>query len=411
MTNMQIARNWQVLKNLRVTHISHRFFPELGGLEQHVYYVTKNLVKFGVKCYVLAARSNKEMPTFTRQGRVLIERIGHPVDGPVAFSNLVRHYSSFFRWYLKILKFHERSDIIHIHGPLPLVYRISPWHSVKPHYLLKKMSLLKKPVVITFHGLHTHYQRQYLPLDGMDVEVGNYFIGVDRSICKDLQTYFKISRKKVFYIPNGVDTSLFYPSKPHSGVKKRLFKDVSVRVILLPRRVDPKNGILQAVEAFSQIIKQYDDVKMLILGFGASPFYSQFEKQVLNRIKELGLNRHIIPHKAVANEIMPMYYNMSYVSLIPSLWEATSLSALESLACGTPVVASNTGGLPELITKDVGLLHEPGNIDDMVEKLNYLLENPQARNDMSEKGVAFSRKNDWITTSEKVLNVYRTILE
>lgn len=399
------------MRNLRVTHISHRFFPELGGLEQHVYYVTKNLVESGIKCYVLTVRSNQKAPAFSRQGHVLVERIGHPVDGSLTFSKLIRHYSSFFSWCSEILKFHERSDIIHIHGPLPLAYRISPWHSVKPHYLLKKMSLLKKPVVVTFHGLHTHYQRKYLPLDGMDVEVGNYFIGVDRSICKDLQTYFKIPSEKVFYIPNGVDTSLFYPSKLHSDVKKKLFKDVSARVILLPRRVDPKNGILRAVEAFSQIIKQYDDVKMLILGFGASPFYSQFEKQVLNRIKELGLNRHIIPQKAVANEIMPMYYNMSYVSLIPSLWEATSLSALESLACGTPVIASNTGGLPELITKDVGLLHEPGNIDGIVEKISYLLENPQVRNEMSEKGMEFARKNDWKTTSEKVLNVYRTIMQ
>ena len=400
-----------MLDNITVTHIVNRFFPEVGGAEQHSYYITKNLVALGVNCNILTVKSDTTLPTYSSQDGVVIERVGRSLTRPVALSKIVLYYASLPRWPIEILNFQRNSDIIHIHCPSALTYRISPWHSVKPHYLLKKMSLLKKPVVVTFHGLHTHYQPEYLPLDGMDVEVGDYFIGVDRSICKDLQTYFKISKEKIFYIPNGVDTSLFYPSKPHIDIKKRLFKDAPVRVILLPRRVDPKNGILQAVEAFSQIIEQYDDVKMLILGFGASPFYSQFEKQVLNRIKELRLNRHIIPHKAVANEIMPMYYNMSYISLIPSLWEATSLSALESLACGTPVIASNTGGLPELITKDVGLLHEPSDIDDMVTKINYLMENPQVRNDMSKNGVAFSRKNDWKTTSEKVLNLYRRILE
>jgi len=395
---------------ITTTHVAHRFFPEVGGLEHHVHYLTKNLVRLGVDCNILTTRSNKRLPAFSQKNGLNIRRITYPVSASRNLFLITRNQVSFIELCVELLRFEKHSDLLHIHGPSPFTIRVSPWHSFNPHFLLRKARLLKKPIVVTFHGLHTHYQRQYLSLDAMDVKCGSYFIGVDRSICKNLQTYFKIPSEKIFYIPNGVDTSLFYPSKS-TDAKNKLFKDTSVRVILLPRRVDPKNGILQAAEAFSQIVKQYDNVKLLILGFGASPFYSHFEKQVLNRIKELGLSRDVMSHKAVANEIMPFYYNMSYISLIPSLWEATSLSALESLACGTPVVASNTGGLPELVTKDVGLLHEPGDVDDMVKKINYLLENPQIRDDMSEKGVAFSRRNDWKITSEKVLNLYKTILE
>jgi len=103
---------------------------------------------------------------------------------------------------------------------------------------------------------------------------------------------------------------------------------------------------------------------------------------------------------------MSKYYNISYLSLIPSLWEATSLSALESLACGVPVVASNTGGLPEVVTSEVGILHRQGDVDEMIKKITYLLENPQTRESMSKKGIAMSKKRDWKTNTKEVLNVY-----
>jgi len=271
------------------------------------------------------------------------------------------------------------------------------------------MGLLRKPTVVTFHGLHSRYETQYLPLDRMDIESGNFFIGVDKSICHDLQNYFEIPSDRVFYIPNGVDTELFFPSRTDLALKKRLFKNPSVRIILLPRRVDPKNGILQAVEAFSGIIRDHGNVRMLILGFG-SPLFTEYQRQILNEIRQLGLGNYVVPHRTVPYGLMPKFYGISYLSLIPSLWEATSLSALESLACGVPVVASNTGGLPEVITNEVGMLHRPGNVDEMIEDITYLLENPQIRESMSQKALMISKKRDWKANAKKVLNVYERVL-
>ena len=108
---------------------------------------------------------------------------------------------------------------------------------------------------------------------------------------------------------------------------------------------------------------------------------------------------------------MRKYYSISYLSLIPSVWEATSLSALESLACGVPVVASNTGGLPEVITKDVGILHRSNSVDEIAEDIIYLLETPQIRESMSKKALEKSKKLDWKVNAKMVFNVYKKILD
>jgi len=342
--------------------------------------------------------------------RLSIRRVGHYVIGPPTFSKLLRHYKYFVQWNLEILRAHKNSEILHIHAP-SLTFRVSPWHNVNPQLLLKKMNLLRKPTVVTFHGLRSHYETQSVHLDQMDVESGNAFIGVDKSICHDLQNYFGLPTDKVFYIPNGVDTELFFPSRNNLALKERLFKSPSLRVILLPRRVDPKNGILQAIEAFSKITRDHRNVRMLILGFGSHPLFAEFEGKVLRKIRQLGLENYVLPHRAVPHTLMPRYYNMSYLSLIPSLWEATSLSALESLACGVPVIASNTGGLPEVVTKQVGMLHKPGNVDEMIKDITYLLENPQVCESMSKKAIALSKERDWKAIARKVLKVYEIALD
>lgn len=396
-------------KRIRVTHVSKGFPPDIGGAEHHVYYVTRNLAKLGINCNILALTSSTKLPTYPKSSPLLIRRVGQYVTGPPTFWKVLRYYKCFIQWTLEILRFSKESDILHIHAPSPR-FRVPLRHNLKPSFLLKKFGLQNKPTIVTFHGLHTRYHTQYLSLDHMDVESGDFFIGVDKSICHDLQNYFGIASDRIFHIPNGVDTELFFPLKADLALKRRLFRNPSLRIILLPRRVDPKNGILQAVRAFSEIVEDYRNVRLLILGFGSRLLFTEYQMQILNEIKRLGLGNYVIPHRTVPYRLMQKFYGISYLSLVPSLWEATSLSALESLACGVPVVASNTGGLPEVITNEVGMLHRPGNVHEMIKDITYLLENPQIRESMSKKAIMMSKKRDWKANAKKVLNVYERVL-
>ncbi len=127
-------------------------------------------------------------------------------------------------------------------------------------------------------------------------------------------------------------------------------------------------------------------------------------------ITKLGLDAKVIFTGFVPEQDLPALYSAASVFVFPSLYEGFGLPPLEAMACGTPVVASNTSSLPEVIG-DAGVLVNPFSIDEIVGAMRSVLKSKSRQREMSYKGMERARRFSWEETARKTLKVYRQVRE
>lgn len=148
---------------------------------------------------------------------------------------------------------------------------------------------------------------------------------------------FQQVEQNIFYIPNCVDTNDFKPS----GLERK-------NIILLPRNIRRVRGIHLAIQAFHLFTKKCGDYQMWIAGGGLKgSYYIECKKLV----EDLNMQDKVFFLGSIPWKSLVDYYNQVKLTLIPTIeLEGTSLSALESMACGTPVVSTDVGGLKDIPT-------------------------------------------------------------
>jgi glycosyltransferase involved in cell wall biosynthesis len=160
-------------------------------------------------------------------------------------------------------------------------------------------------------------------------------------------------------LANGVETDVFRRVEPSLPLVDR-------PRIIVPRRLFPKNGVEYFIRAFPLILKEMD-AEAVVIGDGP-------ERRRLEALaRELGISDRLSFLGKRAHSEMPGLLSSGDLAVIPSLMEATSVAALEAMACELPVAASRVGGLPEIVNEEVGGLFEAGNPEDLAAVVVRLL--------------------------------------
>ena len=158
-----------------------------------------------------------------------------------------------------------------------------------------------------------------------------------------------------WYIPNSVDERVFSPEA--GDVRSPVYGH-----ILVPRNIYHNRGVDLAVEAFARIATQIHDINLIIVGELSRPDAVEAVHEVIQRHH---LQYRVTLAGGVPWEAMPELYRAALVTVITSrCGEGTSLSALESMSCGTPVVSTDAGGLP-----DLPCVHAKVDADDLAAKM------------------------------------------
>jgi glycosyltransferase involved in cell wall biosynthesis len=200
-------------------------------------------------------------------------------------------------------------------------------------------------------------------------------------------------------LTNGVETDLFRrvdgSSEPPPAPGRRR--------LIVPRRLFHKNGVEYLVRAMPSILSQVDTEAVLV---GDGPERGRLEALA----GELGVSDRVRFLGARPHGEMPALLSSADLAVFPSLMEATSVAALECMACEVPVAASNVGGLPEIVDDEVGGLFEPADPEGMAQVVVRLLRDP----DLAEAGArARSRVVDrWSNArlADRHLEVYGELL-
>ncbi len=225
------------------------------------------------------------------------------------------------------------------------------------------------------------------------------------------------TRGQIEIIPCGTDTNNFrLTSKSDARTKLKL--NSREKVILYVGRFDPRKGIETLVRAcalLKQSVKEQDtkNLKLVIVG-GSSPNMPDGDERtrIENIVDGLGMRESTLFAGRVGHDILPLYYNAADVCVIPSHYEPFGLVAIEAMACGVPVVASNVGGLKfTIIPEETGLLVEPKDIEAFASGIHRILvDELWARKMRNQASANVNQRFSWSGVAIQLSELYRRLL-
>jgi glycosyltransferase involved in cell wall biosynthesis len=200
---------------------------------------------------------------------------------------------------------------------------------------------------------------------------------------------------------NGTDLRRFSPDQNGSAPDLRF----GPHMIFACRQLFPRKGIRFLLEAAAQLKPRFPDLKVVLAGDG-------FERPELARLAaDLGIAGDVTFLGWVPNTDLPPYYRAAAVSVIPSLEEGFGIPAAEAMGCEVAVVASDAGGLPEVVEDGVtGLVVPRGDSGALAKAIGALLQDPERRRVMGQAGrLRALRLFDWDRSAEQFEQLYREI--
>ena len=348
----------------------------VGGVSNHIDALATALTKQGLEVVVMHICYEELRPLEeTRSGyKVIRVVVAKTLADKNSFLNkVVRHWLNFSvgSKYLREIFSKFQPDVIH-------------WHDYYHSGLITKTIDVKRPIMIcTNHA--SRYLEQYAKGPFLHRYLRFFASHADGIIApsKELAQKSLISGKPTKFIPNGVDETRFKPTdKYRENCCKRFGIDPQSKIILAPRRVDPKNGLMTLINAIPHINSGSSGFSVVIAGGGPDELVRHYQEEA----KQLGIAHLLTITGVLPYDVMPRLVPSADIVVIPSFYEAVSLAALEALSCGVPVVASDVGGLPYIVNSDNGILVPPGDPVVLATALSQLLANETSRLEKGRNG-------------------------
>lgn len=287
----------------------------------------------------------------------------------------------------------ENLDLIHVHYAIP--------HATSA-ILARDMVLPEKmPVITTLHGTD-------ITLVGKDpsfAEITRYSIDKSDAVTTvsdylTQTTYDQFDlQQHIQRIYNFVDTSIFDVQEDKFPCRKEAFGFSDETVFVHMSNFREVKRPLDVVEIFDQVHQKRADTKLLMVGEG--PLYNSCRMKV----RELGLESSV---KFLGKqEDVVSILQMSDIMLFPSQVESFGLAPLEAMACGIPVIASNSGGVPEVVTHgECGYLADVGDVETMAKFSLKLVEDCELRHTMGQAGREIAERK---FSPEEIIGQYEAL--
>jgi len=377
--------------------VTHTFLPHVGGIEKVVNEQSKRLRTRNFEPMIVTNRIGTPK-SYVVDG-VSVEcyeslntgfRLGIPYSIPTVTS---------FPTFLKAVK---SSKIVHAHGHPYLTSLIAG----------KLAKMYSKPFVLTQHNTFIEYNNIFDNIERLnDLTVGKQTLkDADKIIAvsnatKDYVLSLGAKPKKVKVLHNGVDLVKF---KPLAGKREEMRKKLGIPqnaiVVLTVRRLVYKNGVDTLIEGANIAVKKNPRIVFLAVGKGPD------SEGVKLRIQQLGIEGNFKLAGFVSDSDLPFYYNTADLFVLPSKsGEGLPLVALEAMACALPVIATDVGGIREVLMDDYGKLVPP-NQPELLAKavLDFAAVDFSSRK--KELRALMEEKFTWDANVERLVKIYKELI-
>jgi glycosyltransferase involved in cell wall biosynthesis len=212
-------------------------------------------------------------------------------------------------------------------------------------------------------------------------------------------------REKCIVIPNGICLDEYQTTYSKEECRGMLNVPQEKKILLYMGSLYPHKGPNVLIMAMVHVVKQYPDALLLIGGTGV------IENELKQLVKELKLQGNVEFLGFVSGKYKIHYYKASDLFVLPSLTESFGNVNLEAMASGLPIVASNVGGIPDVVKDGIsGLLSIPGNPADLAEKILRLLDSETLRDRFGKTGIKLSKEYSWDKIADLTKMAYAEVL-
>jgi len=274
-----------------------------------------------------------------------------------------------------------------------------------------------RPAVATSHDLgflswhpeaqmHRAIDRLLLYLSYLGLRRMDAVIAVSEFSRQKIIERLGISPERVFTIYSGNNPSHFKPiPKARTILEERygIPVDSRLRILLYVGTEFPRKNLATILRTLKKLPS---NVRLLKVG---APGGERFRVDTLKIIAELGLDDRVTFIDQVPEEHLPFFYNAADVYLCASYLEGFCHPVLEAMSCGTPVICSNAGALPE-VTRDAAILIPPDDVHAFIEAICEVLCVQSLQQQMSERGLGRAASFSWEWTAEQVVDIYKHVM-
>lgn len=227
-------------------------------------------------------------------------------------------------------------------------------------------------------------------------------ITVSVSTKRDVMKYLKAPEEKIKVIYNGKDER-FKPLNQNEITAFKKKYNFDFPFILYLGVLQPRKNIPTLIKAYHKLKKDWVGHKLVIAGERGWQY-----KEIYETVERLNLQKDVIFTGRIPNDDLPKLYNAADLFAFPSIYEGFGIPPLEAMACGTPVVTSNTSSLPEVVG-DAGIMVDPFAIDSLAKAMHEVLTNSWLRECMIKKGLERAKMFSWEKCAKEVLEVYNSV--
>ncbi len=395
----------EVTRELTVMMLTWEFPPRIiGGISPHVYHLSKNLAKNGVKVCVVTC-DFPGAPQHEVVDGVEVFRIDSYKNPSPDFATWVYLMNVNMQKEAAALvnRLNGRVDIFHAHDWLVANAGIGLKH------------VFRKPLLATIHstevgrrnGLQFDYERMIHETEAWLTYEAWKVICCSNYMVSHVRWAFGLPEDKLVMIPNGVNLQEYTRNKNINFSRfRKKFASPEEKIVLFVGRLVYEKGIHVLINAVPRILEQVN-AKFVIVGNG------YMKEPLSNLINGMGLTHKVMFTGFVDDETLKNLQRCADVCVVSSLFEPFGIVALEAMAARSPVVVSDTGGLAEIIDHDVtGVKVHPENPDSLAWGITKVLLDEKHANWLTNNAhKKMLEKYDWNKISRQTKDVYEAVLK
>ena len=408
------------MKKLKIAFLSYRSKPFSGGQGIYVKYLSKALYDLGHEIDVFSGPPYPDLDSKIKLVKIpslgLYEKKSKFYDvNPIELLNPINLFEwlsvnsggfpepyTFGKRIKKILKQNlNKYDVIHDNQSL--AYELLFFQKKKPlvttihHPISLDLSYQLQSTNDIFLKLLMRRWHSFLVMQKFVAKRLKKIVVPSNSSMDDIKDEFRVDKKKMERVMNGIDLNVFYPD---SKIQKIPFKLVTVASADVPLK-----GLDYLLKALSDLAEVYSDISLSIIGEQKKGGHTE------RLIKKLNLEKRVNFFSNLTQEDLRKTYCEAELAIIPSLYEGFGFAAIEAMACGVPLISSSGGALPEVI-KDTGIIIPPKNVKEIYNSVDYLLSSPHIAKELAEKGLQRANsKFSWAAIAKKLEKVYYKEIE
>ncbi|MHB8513438.1 MAG: D-inositol-3-phosphate glycosyltransferase [Actinomycetota bacterium] len=389
-----------------------------GGMNVSVRSIATRLAEMGLRVDLFTRAAGPEQHVVDIDAGVRIIHLDAGPNEPVPKEDL-SNYLWPFLCHLIRFESEERAalgldkpfyDLIHTH------YWLSGWAG---RLLRDRLDI---PLVHSFHTLGHVKNRALVPgeraepairLRGEEriISSADALVAPTRDEATDLIELYGTPRDRIRIVSPGVDTDRFRPGDQEAA--RNTIESNGRRVVLFVGRLQPLKRPDLAVKSIAALVHRRPDLErslLLVIVGGASGQSGISAESLRTLAGSLGISHNVEVRVPVQHALLPDHYRAAEIVLMPSTTESFGLVALEAQACGTPVIASNVGGLRTAVRDGItGVLVKGDDPIDYANAIEDLLDDQSARSVMGAAAARFARGFDWRRSARGLLEVYNAV--